>query len=90
MNDTRKKISKLNQERKTLDQRDNKTKERVDTWRKGIDGLTDDLKAQVNILEELDSGQDKNDGGGGDVRRDYFEMIVSKLQKDIEELVRIC
>ena len=44
MNDTRKKITKLNQDRKTLDQKDNKTKERVDNWRKNVSGLTEDLK----------------------------------------------
>ena len=40
-------------------------------------------------MDELDNG-DNNAEGRGDVRRDYFGMIVARLQKDIEDLVRIC
>jgi len=29
-------------------------------------------------------------GGGGSSTRDYFGMIVARMAKDIEDLVRIC
>ena len=89
MNETRKKVTKLSHERKDLGIKgDGKTKDRVEGWRKNISNLTADLKKQVNILEDLGSGEQTTDGGG-DMRRNYFEMIVAKMQKDIEELVRI-
>lgn len=56
MNDTRKKIAKLRGESDSLKLKDGKTKDRVETWRKGVSALTNDLKAQVNILEDLDNG----------------------------------
>lgn len=40
-------------------------------------------------MDELDNG-DNNTEGRGDIRRDYFSMVVGRLQKDIEDLVRIC
>lgn len=72
-----------------MGKKDGKTKDRVEGWRKNIHGLTSDLKKQVGILENLDSGE-QNESGGSDNRRDYFSMIVAKMQKDIEDLVRIC
>jgi len=36
----------------------------------------------------LDDGDD-NQEGGSDIKRDYFSMMVARLLKDIEELVRI-
>ena len=56
MNDTRKKITLLKQQRENLGKPDGKTKDRVEGWRKNISNLTDDLKTQVNILEDLDNG----------------------------------
>ena len=47
------------------------------------------MKNQVSILEGLDNGE-QNESGGGDNRRDYFTLLIGKLQKDIEDLVRIC
>lgn len=47
------------------------------------------MKKQVGILENLDNG-DEAQGAGGDSRRDYFSMLIAKLQKDIEDLVRVC
>jgi hypothetical protein len=73
----------------SLGKKDGKTKDRVEGWRKNIHALTTDLKKQVNILDELDNG-DNNTEGRGDIRRDYFSMVVARLQKDIEDLVRIC
>ena len=35
------------------------------------------------------NGRESNEVGG-DIQRNYFEMIVTKLIKDIEEIVRIC
>jgi len=40
-------------------------------------------------LDGLDSGE-SNEAGGGDNRRDYFSNLSGKLQKDIEDNVRIC
>jgi hypothetical protein len=37
----------------------------------------------------LNDGED-NQEGGSDIKRDYFTMMVARLHKDIEELVRIC
>ena len=72
-----------------MDIKDGKTKDRVESWRKNIHQLTGDLKKQVKILEDIDNG-DSNETGNGDMRKDYFIMIATKLSKDIEELVRIC
>lgn len=41
-------------------------------------------------LEELGGDGENNGDGRGDVRRDYFKLLVTKLQKDIEDLVKIC
>lgn len=85
MNGTRKIINKLEQGRN-----DNvKTKDRVEGFRKNIQDLSKDIKAQATLLDRLDDG-DENQEGGGDIKRDYFSMMVARLQKDIEELVRIC
>ena len=44
----------------------------------------------MGILDDVDNGDQNTEGGGGDIKRDYFSMMVARLQKDIEELVRIC
>ena len=36
----------------------------------------------------MDNGE-STDNGRGEVRKDYFSMLVNRLQKDIEDLVRI-
>jgi len=89
MSDTRKLLGKIKYTREELGKKDGKTKDRVETWRKNIHNLTGDLKKQVGILENLDNG-DETQGAGGDNRRDYFSMLIAKLQKDIEDNVRIC
>ena len=89
MNDTRKIVTKIRQERGDLSKKDGKTKDRVEGWRKNINNLTNDLKNQVKILDNLDSGE-SNTEGGGDIRKDYFSNLVNKLNKDIEDLVKVC
>ena len=88
MNGTRKIINKIDQSRKELSSADGKTKDRVEGWRKNIHLLTNDIKAQATLLDRLDDGDD-NQEGGSDIKRDYFSMMVARLLKDIEELVRI-
>ena len=89
MNDTRKIVGKIRQQREDLPLKDGKTKDRVEGWRKNIHALTNDMKKQVDQLESLDNGESNNEGGG-EMRRDYFNLIVNKLNKDIEELMKIC
>ena len=50
--------------------------------------LAQDVKKQVNTLDNLDNGE-SNENGRSEVRKDYFSMMVNRLQKDIEDLVRI-
>ena len=59
MNATRKTINKLDVDRNELKKgkTDGKTKERVEGWRKNINTLTNDIKAQSTLLDELDSGE---------------------------------
>ena len=73
----------------SLDKKDGKTKQRVEGWNKGISTLTNDVKKGVDILDNLDNGE-QTESGGGDIRKDYFGILVAKLNKDIEEQVRIC
>ena len=89
MNDTRKIVTKIKQQRDDLKQKDGKTKDRVEGWRKNIHALTNDLKHQVNLLDDIGSGE-SNTEGGGDMRKDFFSNLVHKLNKDIEDLVKIC
>jgi hypothetical protein len=89
MNDTRKIVGKIRQQREDLPLKDGKTKDRVEGWRKNIHALTNDMKKQVDQLESLDNGESNNEGGG-EMRRDYFNLLVNKLNKDIEELMKIC
>lgn len=89
MNGTRKIINKIDQGRKDLKETDGKTKDRVEGWRKNIHAFTNDIKAQATLLDRLNDGED-NQEGGSDIKRDYFTMMVARLHKDIEELVRIC
>lgn len=48
------------------------------------------MKNQRKNLEELGGDGESNGDGRGDVRRDYFKLLVTRLQKDIEEQVKIC
>jgi|TARA_B110000305_G_C19029325_1_gene443017 hypothetical protein len=48
------------------------------------------MKNQMRNLDELGGDGENNGDGRGDVRRDYFKLLVSKLQKDIEDQVKIC
>ena len=89
MNDTRKIMGKIRAQRDDLEKKDGKTKDRVETWRKNIHSLTNDMKKQVDILDQIDGGENTTEGGG-DMRRDYFSMLVSKLNKDIDDLMKIC
>lgn len=88
MNGTRKIISKIDLSRKELGSADGKTKDRVEGWRKNIHLLTNDIKAQSTLLDNLGNGEQDQEGGS-DIKRDYFSMMVARLLKDIEELVRI-
>ena len=89
MNDTRKIVGKIRQQREDLPLKDGKTKDRVEGWRKNIHALTSDMKKQVDQLESLDNG-DSTAEGGSDMKRDYFNNLVNKLIKDIEDLLKIC
>ena len=89
MNETRKLVTKLKDQREDLGKKDGKTKDRVEGWRKNVGALTGQLKSQIRNLNELGDGEAQGDGRG-DTRRDYFTMIVSRLQKDIEDQVKIC
>jgi hypothetical protein len=37
----------------------------------------------------LDNGETSHEGRG-DVRRDTFVLLVGKIQKDIDDLIKIC
>ena len=41
-------------------------------------------------LDDLGGDGENAGGGSGDVSKDYFKMITYKLQKDIEDHVKIC
>ncbi len=60
----------------------------MEDWRKNIHKLTGDLKKQVKMLDE-ENGESHHEGRG-DTRRDFFQTLVGKIQKDIEDLVRHC
>ena len=90
MNESRKLMAKIKDGRNDLGKKDGKTKDRVEGWRKNVGQLTGQLKNQMRNLEELGGDGENNGDGRGDVRRDYFKLLVSKLQKDIEDLVKIC
>ena len=61
-----------------LKNKDGKTKDRVESWRKNIHSLTGDLKKQNKILDNLDPGE-QNESGGVDNRRDYFGTLITRL-----------
>jgi hypothetical protein len=42
------------------------------------------------LLDAIQRGEAKGMGGVGSSTRDYFGMIVARMAKDIEDLVRIC
>ena len=72
----------------SLGNKDGKTKDRVEGWRKNIHSLTGDLKKQTKILDNLDPGE-QNESGGVDNRRDYFGMLIKRLQDDIDGVMGI-
>ena len=72
----------------SLGKKDGNTKDRVETWKKNVHGLSQDVKKQTHILDNVDNGE-TNENGRGEIRRDFFTMLVTRLQKDIEDLVRI-
>jgi hypothetical protein len=78
MNDTKKIMSKVNAGRDELGKKDGNTKDRVETWKKNVHGLSVDVRKQVGTLENMDNGE-QTDNGRGEVRRDYFNMIVTRL-----------
>ena len=47
-------------------------------WKKNVHALSQDVKKQVNTLENMDNGE-STDNGRGEVRRDYFTMLVNRL-----------
>ena len=73
---------------RSLGKKDGNTKDRVETWKKNVHQLSQDVKRQVNTLDNLDNSE-STENGRSEVRKDYFSMIVNRLQKDIEDLVRI-
>lgn len=44
------------------------------------------------MLEALDGGAgDGNTGGGvGETKKNYMSLIISRLQKDIEDMIGVC
>jgi hypothetical protein len=43
------------------------------------------------MLESLDGAGDGNiSHGGGEVKRNYMNLIIGRLQKDIEDIIGVC
>ena len=73
-----------------LGKKDGKTKDRVDEWRRNIAELAQDQKKGLDALEAIEGNDSSQQGRGGEFVRDYFGLLVARVQKDVEELVRIC
>ena len=68
-----------------------KTKDKVEGWCKNIRQLNSDIGRQVSILDSLDGAGEGNTGhGGGEVKRNYMNLIIGRLQKDIEDIIGVC
>eukprot|EP00347_Sterkiella_histriomuscorum_P013878 403363022 len=90
MNTTRNLMNKFKQGRVELSRADGQTKDRVEVWRKNLHGLTDDLIKQSKLLDELDNGGTKTAEGGGELKKDFFDHLVTQLSKEIQDLMTIC
>lgn len=90
MKDMDKTVKRFGVMRKDLGKKDGQTKKRVDEWNANLKTFHEKNKDQVNLLDAIQRGEAKGMGGVGSSTRDYFGMIVARMAKDIEDLVRIC
>ena len=105
MNETRKIVNRINQQRKELPTYDefkqseklgrsakinDKTKGQVESWCKNVRHLNEDMQKQIAVLGNLGNGLDIGGTGGGAITSNYLMLIVRQLQKDIEDLIKIC
>lgn len=68
-----------------------KTKDKVEGWCKNIRQLNTDIGRQVQVLDGLGGGFDGGGGGGsGEVKLNYMNIIIGRLQKDIEDMIAVC
>ncbi len=73
-----------------MSKKDGKTKDRVEVWRKNVKNLTDDMKKQMKLLGDLETGGSKNAEGGGELVQDYFDLLVTQVSKEIQDLMSVC
>lgn len=90
MKDMDKTAKKLQGQRKDLPKKDGQTKKRVDEWNQNLKAFTNKNKDQVDLLERIQNGGEGKGGSGNSNTRDYFGLIVARMAKDIEDLLRIC
>ena len=105
MNETRKIVNRINQERKELPPYEeykqaqkrgkqaninDKTKGQVESWCKNVRQLNEDLQKNINTLGNLKDGHDIGGNGGGTVTSNYMAIIIKRLQKDVEDLFKLC
>ena len=69
---------------------DGNTKKRVDEWNQNIKVFTEKNKKQIDLLDKIQLNEARGVGGGSAASRDYFSLIVVKMAKDIEDLVKNC
>ncbi len=42
------------------------------------------------MLDDLDNGGTKTAEGGAELKKDYFDLLVTQLSKEIQDLMSIC
>lgn len=45
---------------------------------------------QAKLLDDLDNGGTKTAEGGNEFKKDYFDLLVTQLSKEIQDLMIIC
>ena len=56
-------------------------KDRVENWKKNVISLTNEIKKQTKILDEVNEGENTNNVYGNiniSQKKDYFQMIFQR------------
>ena len=67
-----------------------KTKGLVESWCKNVRTWNEDMQKGINTLSNLKDGHEIGGNGGGAVTSNYMIIIINRLQKDVEDLFKIC
>lgn len=105
MNETKKIFSRIEAQRKELPAHEEyvkskktgkdakiseRTKGQVEAWCKNVRHLSDDLQKQLVFLGNLGNANEIGGNGGGAATSNYMNIIVKRLQKDVEDLMKVC